>query len=106
MATLAAVHAPIRFRILGLYGEDDLVRGFSEKPILQNDYVNGGFYVFNNSIFNLKTLRTNPDCTLETDVLEELVVNKELYSFKHTGFWQHVDTERDSQIVSLYLSKS
>lgn len=103
-ASLVAVNLPIRFRILGLYGDSDLIRGFSEKPVLQKDFINGGFYVFNNSIFNLKSLRTDPECTLETEVLEELVVKKELYSFKHAGFWQHVDTERDRQKVSLWLS--
>jgi glucose-1-phosphate cytidylyltransferase len=104
-ASLVAVNLPIRFRILGLYGDSDLIRGFAEKPVLQKDFINGGFYVFNNSIFNLKSLRTDPECTLETDVLEELVANKELYSFKHAGFWQHIDTERDRQKVSLWLSK-
>jgi len=105
IASLVAVHIPVRFRILGLYGNTDLIRGFSEKPVLQKDFINGGFYVFNKSIFNLNTVNTNPDCTLETDVLEELVANQELYSFKHTGFWQHVDTERDRQKVSLWLSE-
>lgn len=105
IATLAAVHAPIRFRILGLYGDDDLIRGFSEKPVLQHDYINGGFYVFDNSIFNSKKLSTDLNCTLEIDVLEELIVRKELNSLKHIGFWQHIDTERDRQKVSDWLSK-
>jgi glucose-1-phosphate cytidylyltransferase len=105
IGSLIAVHIPIRFRILGLYGDTDLIRGFLEKPVLQKDFINGGFYVFNNSIFNLKTLKTDPDCILETEVLDELVANKELYSFKHTGFWQHVDTARDRQKLSLWLSE-
>ena len=105
IATLLAVNTPTRFRILGLYGDDDAVRGFAERSILQNDYINGGFYIFNNSVFNLKSLRKNSDCTLETDVLEELVGKKELCAFRYTGFWQYVDTERDRQKLCSIFSK-
>jgi len=106
MGTLAAVHVPIRFRILGLYGDESLVRGFAAKPILQNDYINGGYYVFSNSIFNLATLTPDDNCTLETDVLEDIVAKKELYAFIHNGFWQHIDTDRDRQIAASWFSKN
>jgi len=102
-ASLLAVHAPIRFKILGLYGDDDVVRGFANRPILQKDYINGGFYILNNSIFNFKTLKKSADCTLENEVLEELSVQKELCAFRYEGFWQHVDTERDRQLLSAKL---
>lgn len=94
-ATLVAVHSPTRFRILGLYRDDDLIRGFSARPVLDKDYINGGFYVFNNSVFNVGTLKEEAGCVLETDVLEELTARKELYAFRHAGFWQYIDTERD-----------
>jgi len=98
IASLLAVHMPTRFRILGLYGDDPSLRGFSDKPILQNDYINGGFYVFNESIFELSSLNTNIDCTLETDVLEELVAKKEICAYKYpSGIWQYIDNERDCQ---------
>ena len=103
IATILAVHAPTRFRILGLYAEENIVRGFAEEPILQHDYINGGFYFFNNSIFELGTLKTDFNCTLETDTLEDLVSKKELYAFKHKGFWQYLDNERDRQKISLML---
>lgn len=97
-ASLLAVHMPTRFRILGLYGDDPSVRGFSDKPILQNDYINGGFYVFNELIFELSSLNTNVSCTLETDVLEELVAKKEICAYKYpSGIWQYIDNERDCQ---------
>lgn len=106
MATLVAVNPPIRFRILGLYGDDDLVRGFSGKPILRNDYINGGYYVMDHSIFGIDSLNSEPKCTLETDVLEEIVQKKELCAFRHTGFWQHMDTERDRKNIAEWLRNS
>ena len=103
-ASLVAVHAPTRFRILGLYGDDDLLRGFTEKPVLEKDFINGGFYVFNKTIFNLKTLKKNKDCVLETDVLENLIAKKDICAFRYTGFWQYVDTERDRKKLSAWVS--
>ncbi len=105
-ATLVAAHVPTRFRILGLYGEDDLVKGFSKEPLLKKDYINGGFYIFNSSIFNLKSLKADSSCTLENEVLEELVSRKQLAAFRYSGFWHYVDTERDRLRLCLEYSKS
>jgi len=102
-ATLLAVHNPTRFRILGLCDNDDLVKGFSEKPVLERDYVNGGFYIFNKSIFDLKKLSKDPHCVLEADVIEELVSKKELYAYRYNDFWQPLDNERDMQKISQML---
>ena len=95
-ASLLAVHMPTRFRILGLYGDDPLLRGFSDKPILQNDYINGGFYVFNDSIFQLSSLNASVNNSLEIDILEELVAKKEICAYKYSkGIWQYIDNERN-----------
>ncbi|MCX5706422.1 MAG: sugar phosphate nucleotidyltransferase [Candidatus Omnitrophica bacterium] len=105
MGTLVAVHPSIRFRILGLYGDEDTIRGFSAKPILQNDFINGGYYVFNSTIFNLDSLKTDSKCILETGVLEDIVSQNELCAYRHTGFWQNLDTERDREKISEWLNK-
>jgi len=103
-ATLLAVHLPTRFRILGLVDRDPLVRGFANKPVLERDYINGGFYFFNREIFEMKTLNESPGCVLENEVLEELISKKELNSFRYNGFWQPVDSEKDIKLISRYLS--
>jgi len=104
-ATLLAAHIPTRFRILGLCDDTDLVKGFSEKPVLERDYINGGFYIFNKSIFDLEKLSKDPQCVLETDVLEELVFKKELYVYRYNDFWQPLDNERDMRKISQILKK-
>jgi len=99
-ATLLAVHAPIRFRILGLRDDDDQIKGLSDKPVLEKDYINGGFYVINNGIFKSPKLSTDPKCVLETDVLEDLISKKEVFAYRYNGYWQYLDNDRDRQKLS------
>lgn len=99
--TLLAVHNPTRFRILGLVEDDAAIRGFSDKPVLEKDYINGGFYVFERGIFSVGALSADERCTLENEVLEELVARKELCALRYDGFWQPVDNERDRRALAL-----
>lgn len=69
---------------------DDIVTGFKEKPLL-NDYINGGFCVFNKSVFNF----LNENCVLEQEVFEQLSSERELAMYKHEGFWKCMDTYKD-----------
>ena len=102
-ATLIAVNNRTRFRILGLVDNDNTVRGFSKKPILDKDFINGGFYILNSSVFLLKSLSSDINCVFENEVLEELIQEKELNSFKHFGLWQPVDSERDIREIENLL---
>jgi glucose-1-phosphate cytidylyltransferase len=104
-ATLLAVHNPTRFRILGLVEDDDIVKGLSEKPILEKDYINGGFYFLNSDIFRSKKLSTSPSCVFEKDVLEDLAAKKELFAFRYNGVWHPVDNSRDQATISTILAK-
>ena len=104
--TLLAVHNPTRFRILGLADDDDVIRGFSEKPVLERDYINGGFYIFNSAIFEVKALSSSSSCVLETAVLEELISRQQLLSYRHDGFWQSLDNERDRNKLAAYVRES
>jgi glucose-1-phosphate cytidylyltransferase len=104
-ATLLAVNNPTRFRILGLIDNDNIVRGFASKPVLEKDFVNGGFYFLNQEVFALKSLTTHSDCTFENEVLEELVRERELNSCKHLGIWIPIDCERDVKTLSSLLKK-
>jgi glucose-1-phosphate cytidylyltransferase len=103
LATLLAVNNPTRFRILGLIDGDDDVKGLAEKPILEKDFINGGYYFFNSSVFNLKTISISPDCVLENEVLEEMTNKKELYAYRHQGRWMPLDNERDKINMELKI---
>jgi glucose-1-phosphate cytidylyltransferase len=88
--TLTAVQPPARFGALNLKG--DLVIGFEEKPKGDGAWVNGGFFVVTPKIFDY----LGEDSTsLEIDVLPQIANHNKLGAFKHTGYWQPVDTIRD-----------
>jgi glucose-1-phosphate cytidylyltransferase len=88
--TLTAVQPPARFGALNLEG--DLVIGFEEKPKGDGAWVNGGFFVVTPKIFDY----LGEDSTsLEFDVLPHIAKDHKLGAFKHSGYWQPVDTIRD-----------
>jgi glucose-1-phosphate cytidylyltransferase len=96
IATITAVRPPARFGGLNLAGER--VIEFSEKPQTGEGWINGGFFVFNRAIFNYLI---DDNTILERDPLERLAEQGELMAFRHTGFWQPMDTLRDK----LYLEE-
>lgn len=102
-ATLTAVHAPSRFRILGLHSVRDEVLGFADKPILQKDYISGGFYVLSSEVLSLPVITENPKCSFEFDVLQDMVSRKQVMAYRHDGYWHAIDTERDVMQLSQYL---
>ena len=94
IATVTAAQPTSRFGRLDI-GTNDAVVKFAEKS-KENDWVNAGFFVFNREIFDY----LNEDSILERSPLEALVQQNELMAFKHNGFWQPMDTIRESQLLN------
>jgi len=92
VATVTAVRPPARFGGLSLSG--NTVKEFSEKPQTGEGWINGGFFVFEPRVFDY--LETD-DTILERDPLERLAADGQLMAYKHTGFWQPMDTLREKQ---------
>jgi glucose-1-phosphate cytidylyltransferase len=90
IATLTAVQPPARFGALDLSSEK--VVGFAEKPLGNEGWVNGGFFVLTPSIFDYLT---GDNCSFEADALPRVALDDKLFAYKHPGFWQPVDTIRD-----------
>jgi glucose-1-phosphate cytidylyltransferase len=89
-ATLTAALPPGRFGALDFEG--DKVRSFKEKPKGDGAMINGGFFVLSSSVLDYIT----DDSTVwEHEPLEQLAAQGQLAAFKHTGFWQPMDTLRD-----------
>lgn len=89
-ATLTAVEPPGRFGALQI--DDKKVTQFHEKPRGEGSWINGGFFVLEPDVFEYIT----DDSTIwELEPLERLACEGQLGSFKHTGFWQPMDTLRD-----------
>lgn len=94
VATLLGAQLPIRFRILGVRYNEIKVRGFSPRPVLEATPINGGYYFFNNLIWD-KKFSISEDVPLENNVLESLASSGELAVYSHVGKWQNFDAVRD-----------
>lgn len=88
VGTITGIHPHSRFGSIMTNG-DNLVRNFSEKPVL-NDWINGGYMVFNRKFF--KYLHEGE---MEHPGLVRLVKEKQLSIYKHEGFWYAVDTYKE-----------
>lgn len=91
-ATLTAVQPPARFGALKIVNNQ--VVSFQEKPIGEGAWVNGGYFVLKPEVFNFLQ---NDTSSFEIDALPEIAKLKKLGVYKHSGFWQPVDTIRDLQ---------
>ena len=92
LATLTAVQPPARFGALNLLGNQ--VESFQEKPDGEGAWVNGGFLVLKPEIFSFLD---DDYSSLEIDALPKIANLNKLGVYKHSGFWQPVDTIRDLQ---------
>ena len=92
--TVSAVHPSARFGELQLDG--DRVISFKEKPQLQTGWINGGFFVMEPEFINFIE---HDNVMLERQPLDKATYEKELYAYKHEGFWQCMDTRRDHHLL-------
>ncbi|MGG2084578.1 glucose-1-phosphate cytidylyltransferase [Lysinibacillus pakistanensis] len=95
LATVTSVQPSGRFGALAL-GEHGEVHGFQEKPKGDGGWINGGFFVLQPEIIDY----ISGDSTIfEQDPLVNLAKDGQLYTYKHTGFWQPMDTLRDKNYL-------
>jgi glucose-1-phosphate cytidylyltransferase len=94
LATLTAVQPPGRYGALELSG--NIVKSFQEKPLGDNSWINGGFFVLDPSVIKLIS---GDDCMWEDEPLKLLASQGELNAFKHFGYWQPMDTLRDKKVL-------
>ena len=95
IATIGAVYPPARFGVLKIENNNS-VSSFIEKPRGDNAYISGGFFVLNKEIFDY----IDDDYSVfEQQPLRKLAENNELMAFKHDGFWQCMDTQRDKSVL-------
>lgn len=97
ICTLTAVHPASRFGTLDISG-DGAIREFAEKPQLTQSYVNGGFMICKPQLFEYLEGHENP--ILEKEPLSQLAVDGQLNAFLHDGWWQSMDTYRESQLLN------
>lgn len=93
VATVTAIQPAGKFGVLQSL-EDGSVTAFSEKPKGDGNWVNGGFFVLEPSVFNY--LEGNMDAVMwEQEPMQGMVADKQIAAYKHAGFWKAMDTLRD-----------
>jgi glucose-1-phosphate cytidylyltransferase len=97
VATVTAVRPPGRFGEMRIDG--DAVTEFNEKPQATEGFINGGFFVLDGR----KTwdyVGTDPRTLLEREPMQRLAAAGQLAAFRHTGFWQPMDTLREYTLLN------
>ena len=90
LTTVTAVRPPARFGAMEL--DEDQVTAFSEKPQAGAGWINGGFFVFERKVLDYIA---GDETSLEREPLERLAAEGQLMAFRHPGFWEPMDTQRD-----------
>lgn len=93
LVTLTGVQPGGRYGVLDLDGTGVSVSGFREKAKEDGGWINGGFMVMEPAVFDY--LSEAESCVLEQEPMETLACKGNLGIYKHTGFWQCMDTQRD-----------
>lgn len=97
IATLTAINVGQRFGVLDIT-ENNTISSMREKADMDGSMINGGYMVLNTDVFNY----IEGDATVfEKEPLQTLSREGQLMAFRHDGFWQCMDTQRDKE----YLEK-
>jgi glucose-1-phosphate cytidylyltransferase len=91
LATMTVVRPELQFGVTEVDGDHGLVTGFREKPRSEH-WINGGFFVFEPGVFEY----LSDSSVLEREPLEGLAADGQLHAFRHTGFWECMDTYKDA----------
>ncbi len=90
LATITATQPPGRFGVLEM--DERRVAGIREKPQGDGAWINGGFFVLSPRVLDYLE---NDDTIWERGPLERLAAERQLFAYKHGGFWHPMDTLRD-----------
>ena len=96
LATVTACKPPEKYGLLKI--ENEKVVDFQEKPHIEGEWVNGGFFVLNPQVFDYVK---NDSTVWEKEPMEKLTKDGQLSAYKHRGFYQPMDTISDKN----YLEK-
>lgn len=97
IGTMTAVRPDGRFGVLDITNNN--INAFREKSQDDTGYINAGFMVMNPEIFSYIS---GDETTFEREPLETIARMGELMAYRHQGFWQCMDTQRDKQELEAF----
>ena len=92
--TVTTVQPSSRFGVMDV-SESGKVISFAEKPKLDG-WINIGFFIMEPAFLNYLNLNSS----LEEEPLAKLAADNELSAYRHNGFWQPMDTYRESLVLN------
>ena len=78
--------------------ENGICKDFKEKSTSKDSWINGGFCIFNKKV--LEFLTDKKEESFEEGLLTRLTQKNELAVYKHNGFWQCMDTNREAVMLN------
>lgn len=97
LATLTAVRPPARYGHLEFDG--DRITHFAEKPQIGEGWINGAFFVLEPGVMDYIE---DEEEMFEHRPLSRLAEDGQLMAYRHTSFWQCMDTMREKQLLNDY----
>lgn len=94
--TITATRPQGRYGALKITNEG-MVNCFQEKPEGDGSWVNGGFFVLSPRVLDRIS---GDDTSWEGEPLTGLAADGEVAAFKHSGFWQPMDTLREKNLLN------
>lgn len=101
IATLTAIQPGGRFGMLEIT-DNHQIREFKEKSKEDGGWVNGGFMVLEPEVIDYIE---GDSIMFERYPLEKLASEGQLAAYRHTGFWQCMDTMRDKETLDALVLK-
>lgn len=95
--TLTAIQPGGRFGVLDIEEHTNTLTGFAEKAKEDGGWINGGFMIMEPEVFNYLG---GDMCVLEQEPMRRMTAMGEVAAYKHTGFWQCMDTQRDKGMLT------
>ncbi len=94
LATLTAVHVGQRFGVLDIDKNSLDIHAFREKSNADGSRISAGYMVLEPEVMDY----IEGDSTVfEKDPLERLCADGQINAYKHNGFWQCMDTQREKE---------
>lgn len=98
LATVTATRPPGRYGALNIK-DDSSVDSFQEKPDGDGSWINGGYFVLSPKVIDLIE---GDHTTWEKEPLNKLAADNQLAAYRHSGFWQAMDTLREKNVLEDY----
>ena len=96
LMTISVIQPTGRYGVVNIV-DNEVVKGFNEKPKNDNHWVNAGFMVCEPEVLDYIQ---GDHQMLEREPMEKLASEGKMRAYRHHGFWHAMDTLRDNQILN------